>query len=114
MTHAQQVEGDKLREQVKENKKARTRNYDYSLQNRVVEIARRVGRSFQLQPLHHIVFHPPSTGMTRSVVHQALNFREVFQAPRLTPLALSVVRTIRAIVSQDNKDVLGAVSLVTG
>ena len=32
MTHAQQVEGDKLREQSKENKKARTRNYDYSQQ----------------------------------------------------------------------------------
>ena len=29
MTHAQQVEGDKLREQAKENKKARTGNYDY-------------------------------------------------------------------------------------
>ena len=32
MTHAQQVEGDKLREQAKDNKKARTRNYDYSHQ----------------------------------------------------------------------------------
>ena len=30
MTHDQQVEGDKLREQAKENKKARTGNYDYS------------------------------------------------------------------------------------
>ena len=30
MTHAQQVEGDKLREHDKENKKARNRNYDYS------------------------------------------------------------------------------------
>ncbi|KAK4733997.1 hypothetical protein R3W88_008258 [Solanum pinnatisectum] len=30
MTHAQEVEGDKLREQAKENKKARTGNYDYS------------------------------------------------------------------------------------
>ena len=29
-THAHQVEGDKLREQAKENKKARTWNYDYS------------------------------------------------------------------------------------
>ena len=32
MTYAQQVEGDKLREQAKENKKARTGNYDYSQQ----------------------------------------------------------------------------------
>ena len=32
MTHAQQVKGDKLREQDKENKKARTGNYDYSQQ----------------------------------------------------------------------------------
>lgn len=113
MTHAQQVEGDKLREQVKENKKARTRNYDYSLQNRVVEIARRVGRSFQLQPLHHIVFHPPSTGMTRRIEHQALSLREMFQAPRLTPPALTVVRTIWTSVLKEKKDVLGAVSLVT-
>ena len=30
MTHAQQVEGDMLREQGEENKKARFRNYDYS------------------------------------------------------------------------------------
>ncbi|KAK4709964.1 hypothetical protein R3W88_004477 [Solanum pinnatisectum] len=30
MTHAQQVEGDKIREQAKENKKSRTGNYDYS------------------------------------------------------------------------------------
>ena len=32
MTHAQQVEGDKFREQTKENKKARTGNYEYSQQ----------------------------------------------------------------------------------
>ncbi len=32
MTHAQQVEGDKLREQAKETKKARTYNYEYSQQ----------------------------------------------------------------------------------
>ena len=32
MTHAQQVEGDKLSEQAKKNKKSRTRNYDYSQQ----------------------------------------------------------------------------------
>ncbi|KAK4706424.1 hypothetical protein R3W88_034028 [Solanum pinnatisectum] len=30
MTHAQQVERDKLREQAKENKKARTGNYEYT------------------------------------------------------------------------------------
>ena len=29
MTHAQQTEGDKLREKAKENKKARTGNYAY-------------------------------------------------------------------------------------
>ena len=32
MTHAQQFEGDKLREKAMENKKARTGNYDYSQQ----------------------------------------------------------------------------------
>ena len=33
MTHAHLVEGDKIREQAKENKKSRTRNYDYFQQN---------------------------------------------------------------------------------
>ena len=32
MTHSHQVEGDKLREQSKENKKASSGNYDYSQQ----------------------------------------------------------------------------------
>ena len=32
MNHALQVEGGKIREQAKENKKARTGNYDYSKQ----------------------------------------------------------------------------------
>ena len=32
MTHAHQVEGDKLREHAKENKNSRTGNYDYSQQ----------------------------------------------------------------------------------
>ena len=62
--------------------------------NQVVEVARRVSKSFQLQLLRQLVFHPPRIGMTRRVEHHTLNLREVFQAPRLTPLALSVVRTI--------------------
>lgn len=32
MTHDQQVVGDNLREMAKENKKVRTRNYEYSKQ----------------------------------------------------------------------------------
>ena len=32
MTHAQNIDGDKFREQVKENKKARTGKYEYSQQ----------------------------------------------------------------------------------
>ena len=81
--------------------------------NRVVEITRKVSRSFPLKPLYQFVFHLSRTGMTRRVEHQTLNLREVFQAQRLTPLALSVVRTIRASVLQKKRDVLGAVSLVT-
>ena len=80
----------------------------------VVEITRRVGKMFKNLPLHQLLFHPPRTGMTRRVEHQALSLREVFQAPRLTSLPLSIVRTIRASVLQEKKDVLGAVSLVTG
>ena len=43
--HSQQVEGDMLREQTKENEKARTGNYDYSQKKWVVEITRRVSKS---------------------------------------------------------------------
>ena len=82
--------------------------------NWVVGIARRVSRSFNLHPRCKLEFHPPRIGTTRRVEHQDLNLREVFQAPRLTPLALSVVRTIRASVLQEKKDVLDVVSLVTG
>ena len=64
MTHAQQVEDDNLKQQAKENKKARTGNYDYSQQK--------------------------SGGAN----HKALSLREVFQTPTLTRLAVSVVRTI--------------------
>ena len=52
--------------------------------------------------------------MTRRVEYQALNLMEVFQEPRLTPLAVNVVRNIRGSVLQEKRDVLGAVSLVTG
>ena len=38
----------------------------------------------------------------------------MFQAPKLTLLSRSVVRTIQASVVQEKRDVLGAVSLVTG
>ena len=113
MSHAQQVEGDNLREHAKENKKARIGNCDYSQQKLGVDIACRVSRSFWLQLLHPLVFHPPRIGTTRRVEHQDLNLREVFQAPRLTTLALSVVRTIGASVSQEKKNGLGAFSLVT-
>ena len=82
--------------------------------NRVVEIARRVSKSFRLQPFYQPLFHPPRTGMTRRVEHEPLNLREVFQAPRCTPLVLSVVRTIRASFLQEKTNVLGVVSLVTG
>ena len=43
----------------------------------------------------------------------ALSLQYVFQAPRLTPLALSVLRTIRTRIAQKKKDALGAVSQVT-
>ena len=81
--------------------------------NRVVEITRRVSRSFQPLSLHHLVFYHLRTGLTIRVQHQALSVTEVFQAPRLTSLCLSVVRTIHASVSQEKKVVFGVVSLVT-
>ena len=52
--------------------------------------------------------------MTRRLGHQVLSPRVVLKVPRLTPLDLSVLITIQASVSQEKKDFLGAVSLVTG
>ena len=51
--------------------------------------------------------------MTRRLENRALSIIEVFQAQRLTPLALCVVRSIRESVLQEIKDNLGAVNLVT-
>ena len=51
--------------------------------------------------------------MIKRLEHHALSLREVFLAPTLTPIALTVVRTIRASVSQEKKDALGVVNLVT-
>ena len=48
MTHAQQVEGDKLREQAKQNKKTRTWNYDYFQQKFGGGYHRKARKTFQL------------------------------------------------------------------
>ena len=80
----------------------------------MVEIARRVKITSQPQYLHQLVFHPLRTGLTKSVEHQILSLKEVFKAPRHTPLALSVVKTIKASALQERKGVLYMVSVVTG
>ena len=84
-----------------------------SIPNRkqVVEIARSFSRSFRLQHLHQLVFHPPSSVMIRKVGRQALSLKVVFQAPKPTQLVQSVVRTIQASVLHERKDVLGVVNL---
>ena len=94
MTHARQVEGDKLREQANKNKKARSGNYDY-LQQKSGGINCSHGEQNFLSPApRQLVSHPLRTGMIRRLGHQALGLREVFQASRHTPQALSVVRII--------------------
>ena len=62
--------------------------------NRVVKIPRGVNGIFLPQPLHELVFHPPRTGVTRRLENKALSLKQVFKAQRITPLSLSVVRTI--------------------
>ena len=51
-THGQQLEGDKLREQAKENKTSRTGNYDYSQQKSGGGNRSQGQKNFWLQPLH--------------------------------------------------------------
>ncbi|XP_069147059.1 uncharacterized protein [Solanum lycopersicum] len=108
------VKGDKLREQTKENKKTRTGNYDYSHQ--------KSGGGNRSQSQQKFLAPAPSSTNVPSSKNRYdqkgrahyLSLREVFKEPRLTPLALTVVRTVQASVSQEKKDFLGAVSLVTG
>ena len=78
MTHAQHVDDDKLREQAKKIRRLGLGTMTILSKNQVVEISRRVSRSFWLHPLNQLVLHSPRTGMIRRVQHQALNLREVF------------------------------------
>ena len=96
MTHSHQVKGDKLREQAKENKKARTGNYDYS-QNKSGG-----GNCSQSQQK----FSAParsSTSVPSSKNKYDLSHMGVFQEQRIIPLVPSVVRTIRASASQERR-----------
>ena len=65
------------------------------------------------QVAHEIVSHTPKVGMITSLGHQDLSPKEVFEEPRLTPLDLSVVRTIWASALHESKVALDAFSLVT-
>uniref|UniRef100_M1DD18 Gag-pol polyprotein n=1 Tax=Solanum tuberosum TaxID=4113 RepID=M1DD18_SOLTU len=114
MTHAQQVEGDKLREHAKDNKRARTGNCDYSQQKLGGGNYLSSSRNLQLQHLHQLVLHPPGFNRIRKVGHQALILRRVFQVIGPTQLVLSVVRTIQANVLQGRNDVLDVVSVAIG
>ncbi|XP_015068820.1 uncharacterized protein LOC107013423 [Solanum pennellii] len=63
MNHAQHVESDKIREHAKENKKAKTRNYNYTQQksgsgNR----SQSNQKLYPQQPLHQLVLYPPCIG----------------------------------------------------
>ena len=98
MTHGQQVEGDNLKEQLRKRRRLVLGTMIIHSRNRVVEIVRRISKSFRRHPLHTLVSNPPRTGTTNRVENQAFNLRKVFQAPRLTPHALSVERIIRRSV----------------
>ncbi|WMV24851.1 hypothetical protein MTR67_018236 [Solanum verrucosum] len=58
MTNAQQVEGDKLREMVEDNKNARKWIYDFLYKERVVEIAHSLSRGLQPQHPHQLALLP--------------------------------------------------------
>ncbi|KAH0633434.1 hypothetical protein KY284_036220 [Solanum tuberosum] len=88
ITYTQQVEGGKLKEQAKENKKARTGNYEYSQQK------------WGGGNCSHF-------NKIRKVGHHAQNLSGVFQAPQRTQLVQSVVRTVRVSVLWEGKDMLG-------
>ena len=85
MTHAQQVDVDNLREHAKENKKARSRNYEYSHKNWVVEITHKISIIFHPYPLHHLVFNPPRTPMIKKVGHQVLSLRDMCLGTKTYP-----------------------------
>ncbi|XP_069143291.1 uncharacterized protein [Solanum lycopersicum] len=60
--HAHQVEGNNLRDRLRKIRRLGLGTTTILSRNRVVEIARRVRRIFQLQSFHHLVFHPPRIG----------------------------------------------------
>ena len=63
MTHDQQVEGDKLRKQAKENKRLGLGTMTTLSRNLVVKIARRVRKSFQPHSRTMITSIPSSKNM---------------------------------------------------
>ncbi|TMW91564.1 hypothetical protein EJD97_014197, partial [Solanum chilense] len=104
-----QVKGYKLREKANENKKARNGNYDNSQQKSGVENRSHIQQNFSAPtPMSACV---PSS--KKRYDKKGLSLREVFQATRLTPLVLSVIRISWDSVSQEKKDALGEASLVT-
>ena len=99
MTHDHEVEGDNLRDRPRRIKRLGLETMTILNINRVLEIARRVNRSFQPWPLRHLVLHPPRKGTIIRLEHESQNLREVFHTQKLTPRALRVVRTIQASAS---------------
>ena len=103
MTHTQPIEGDNLREQAMENNKASNGNYDYSQQK-----SGGVNRSHSQQ--NFSASAPSSTSILSSKNKYDQKGRapgsksqEMFHAPKLTPLVLSVVRIIRPNIFRKRK-----------
>ena len=69
MTHAQQLRVIILGNMIRRIKKLGLGSMTILNKKRVVEIACRVGRSFQLQPIDKLVFRPPRIATTRRVEH---------------------------------------------
>lgn len=89
-THAQLVEGDKLRKHDNENNKARTWKYDFSLQKLGGGNCSKIQQKFSTQFLDPLVFHLLRTSIIRRLSQYSIIHMEVFQSPRHTLLALSL------------------------
>lgn len=98
MNHTQKLEVDKIREQDKESKKARTCKYEYSQQKQDCGNPRQGQQIFLSQPHLYPVFHPLCSVKIRKAGHKGLSLRDVFQVPKHTRLSLRVVRIIEASV----------------
>ena len=114
MTHAQQVESDKLREQAKENNKARKSNYDYSQQKQGGGNRTRGQQKFSALGPSSASLPSSKNKYDQKVSAPGSKSQRSVSRTNTYPTCPKCGKNHPASASQERKDVLSTVSLVTG